>query len=115
MKYESAFTMDTSSIKYGPGVTQEVGYDMKNLGATRVLVVTDPETLLFTMEGSPLPRIETDSLLVHLEALGIAHTGRQGNFFVGKALMDPVGNRASRKAGCREARPARAPAPSRRP
>lgn len=39
---ETAFTMDTSSIKYGPGVTREVGYDMKNLGATRVLVVTDP-------------------------------------------------------------------------
>ena len=25
---ESAFTMDTSSIKYGPGVTREVGFDM---------------------------------------------------------------------------------------
>ena len=31
---ENAFTMDTSSIKYGPGVTREVGYDMKILGAT---------------------------------------------------------------------------------
>ncbi len=42
MRYESAFTMDTSSIKYGPGVTREVGHDMKNLGAARVLVLTDP-------------------------------------------------------------------------
>jgi hydroxyacid-oxoacid transhydrogenase len=42
MTFESAFTMDTSSIKYGPGVTREVGHDMKNLGATRVLVVSDP-------------------------------------------------------------------------
>ena len=39
---ESAFTMDTSSIKYGPGVTREVGSDMKKLGAERVMVVTDP-------------------------------------------------------------------------
>lgn len=39
---ESAFTMDTSSIKYGPGVTREVGFDMKKLGAKRVMVVTDP-------------------------------------------------------------------------
>ena len=39
---ESAFTMDTSSIKYGPGVTREVGSDMKRLGAERVMVVTDP-------------------------------------------------------------------------
>lgn len=39
---ESAFTMDTSSIKYGPGATREVGHDMKKLGARRVMVVTDP-------------------------------------------------------------------------
>ncbi len=42
MKLETAFTMDTSSIKYGPGVTREVGYDMKHLGAQRVMVLTDP-------------------------------------------------------------------------
>jgi hydroxyacid-oxoacid transhydrogenase len=41
-KFETAFTMDTSSIKYGPGVTREVGFDMKKLGARRVMVVTDP-------------------------------------------------------------------------
>jgi len=41
-KFETAFTMATSSIKYGPGVTREVGYDMKKLGSSRVLVVTDP-------------------------------------------------------------------------
>jgi hydroxyacid-oxoacid transhydrogenase len=34
--------MDTSSIKYGPGVTREVGHDMARLGARRVMVVTDP-------------------------------------------------------------------------
>lgn len=39
---ETAFTMDTSSIKYGPGVTREVGYEMNRLGARRVMVVTDP-------------------------------------------------------------------------
>lgn len=42
MPNETAFTMDTSSIKYGPGVTREVGYDMAKLGAKRVMVVTDP-------------------------------------------------------------------------
>ncbi len=42
MTFESAFTMDTSSIKYGPGTTQEVGYDMERFGAKRVMVVTDP-------------------------------------------------------------------------
>jgi hydroxyacid-oxoacid transhydrogenase len=42
MVYETAFTMDSSSIKYGPGVTSEVGYDMARLGARRVMVLTDP-------------------------------------------------------------------------
>jgi hydroxyacid-oxoacid transhydrogenase len=43
MAFETAFTMDTSSIKYGPGVTREVGQDMKELGTRRVMVVTDPD------------------------------------------------------------------------
>jgi len=42
MAAETVFTMDTSSIKYGPGVTREVGYEMGRLGAKRVMVVTDP-------------------------------------------------------------------------
>ncbi len=54
MQFETAFTMDTSSIKFGPGVTREVGADMAAQGATRVMVVTDPnlapsETVAITL------------------------------------------------------------------
>ena len=42
MALETIFTMDSSSIKYGPGATREVGYDMGQLGGRRVMVVTDP-------------------------------------------------------------------------
>jgi hydroxyacid-oxoacid transhydrogenase len=42
MANETIFTMDTSSIKFGPGATREVGDDLRMLGATRVMVVTDP-------------------------------------------------------------------------
>ena len=42
MAFETAFSMDTSNIKYGGGVTAEVGWDMRRLGGTRVMVVTDP-------------------------------------------------------------------------
>jgi hydroxyacid-oxoacid transhydrogenase len=56
MTFETAFTMDTSSIKFGPGVTREVGQDMKLLGARRVMVVTDPnlaacEPVAITLEA----------------------------------------------------------------
>lgn len=42
MDRETRFTMDTSSIKYGPGATREVGADMARFGSRRVMVVTDP-------------------------------------------------------------------------
>ena len=42
MANETAFSMETSSIKYGPGVTREVGYEMRRMGVRRVMVVTDP-------------------------------------------------------------------------
>lgn len=42
MRREFAFTLDTSSIKFGPGVTREVGSDVAELGVSRVMVLTDP-------------------------------------------------------------------------
>lgn len=38
---EYAFEMAASSIRFGPGCTKEVGMDFKNLGAKKVMVVTD--------------------------------------------------------------------------
>jgi hydroxyacid-oxoacid transhydrogenase len=56
MQFETAFSMDTSSIKYGPGATREVGHDMRQLGGRRVMVVTDPslshsEPVVVTLEA----------------------------------------------------------------
>src|SRR6202453_677554 len=42
MKNEIAFEMAASSIRFGPGVTREVGMDLADLGARKVLVITDP-------------------------------------------------------------------------
>lgn len=38
---EYAFEMAASSIRFGPGCTKEVGMDFQNLGAKKVMVVTD--------------------------------------------------------------------------
>ena len=42
MKNEIAFEMAASNIRFGPGVTREVGMDLADLGARKVLVITDP-------------------------------------------------------------------------
>ena len=47
MPTETAFEMATSSVRFGAGVTREVGMDLKDLGARHALVITDP--LLRTM------------------------------------------------------------------
>ena len=42
MDYEYAFEVAASSIRFGPGVTREVGMDLADMGVRRTLVVTDP-------------------------------------------------------------------------
>jgi len=43
MAYETAFQMAASNIRYGPGVTREVGMDLADMGAKHAMVVTDPQ------------------------------------------------------------------------
>jgi hydroxyacid-oxoacid transhydrogenase len=62
MKNEIAFEMAASSIRFGPGVTREVGLDLADLGARKVLVITDP--LLADM-----PPVET--ALESLDSAGV--------------------------------------------
>jgi len=42
MNHETAFEMAVASIRFGSGVTREVGPDLKEMGVRLVLVVTDP-------------------------------------------------------------------------
>ena len=42
MPHENAFEIAISSIRFGAGVTREVGMDLAGMGARNVLVVTDP-------------------------------------------------------------------------
>lgn len=64
MNNEIAFEMAASSIRFGAGVTREVGMDLADLGARQVLVVTDP--MLTKM--APV-----QTVLESLDAAGVGH------------------------------------------
>lgn len=42
MEHDVAFEMTTARIRFGPGVTREVGMELADMGVRRVMVVTDP-------------------------------------------------------------------------
>jgi hydroxyacid-oxoacid transhydrogenase len=57
MEKDFAFEMAASSVRFGIGVTREVGADLKEIGTTLALVVTDP-----TVAVLPPARTVVDSL-----------------------------------------------------
>lgn len=75
MALETAFSMDTSSIKYGAGVTEEVGHEMESLGAKRVMVVTDPGL------------VQSDPVTITLKSL---KTAGIDSFLFGKSRVEPT-------------------------
>jgi len=44
MTNDTAFEMATSSVRFGPGVTREIGMDLADMSARRVMMRTDPPT-----------------------------------------------------------------------
>src|SRR5689334_6420218 len=69
---EHAFEMAVSSIRFGAGVTREVGMDLADMQARNVLVVTDPvlrhlapvETVLTSLTENKIPHAIYDRVRV---------------------------------------------------
>ena len=62
---ETAFEISAAAVRFGPGVTAEVGFDLADLGARRALVIADPALMR-------LPPVRT--ILDSLTQNGIATT-----------------------------------------
>jgi hydroxyacid-oxoacid transhydrogenase len=94
MTTETAFVMNTSRIKYGPGATREVGCDMAAMGVRRVLVVSDPSlagrepvvVALDALLAQGLDAVLYDSVRIEptdrsfLEAIRFATEGQFGGY-----------------------------------
>ena len=89
MSSDYAFEMAVSSIRFGKGVTREVGMDLAELGVKRVLVITDPtvrslaplQTVVESLEHSRVPCTIYDRVRVEptdesfLDAINFAKAG----------------------------------------
>jgi hydroxyacid-oxoacid transhydrogenase len=72
MSKDIAFEMAVSSVRFGVGVTREVGMDLAEMGATLVMVVTDPllarlppvRTVLESLEQNKIPYAVYDRVRV---------------------------------------------------
>ena len=66
MEFEYAFEMSASSIRFGPGVTREVGMDLADLKVQRVMVVTDPNLAKLPPVATVLDSLEREKIRFHL-------------------------------------------------
>jgi hydroxyacid-oxoacid transhydrogenase len=64
MQYDTAFQMAAANIRFGRGVTREIGMDLVDLGAKRTLVLIDP-----ALVDTPTGQTVRESL----EAAGVGH------------------------------------------
>ncbi len=62
MEREFAFEMATSNIRFGAGVTREVGMDLADLGAKRVMVVTDSHLAKLPPVATVLEALEAEKV-----------------------------------------------------
>jgi len=89
MAKDIAFEMAVSSVRFGAGVTREVGMDLADLGARRALVITDPTlaamrpvaTVMESLRDSGVPATLYDRVRVEpsdesfLDAIAFARDG----------------------------------------
>lgn len=104
MQHDHAFEMATSNIRFGPGVTREVGMDLADLGVKRALVLTDPNLANSAPVATVLTALEEESIAFELfdrvrveptdgsfqDAIDVAATGNFDGFVAvgGGSTMD---------------------------
>ena len=59
---ERAFKLETTPITFGPGASEEAGWEMKRLGAGRVMVVSDPGVVRAGITGKVGEILEAEGI-----------------------------------------------------
>ena len=62
MTKEICFEMAASNLRYGPGVTAEIGMDLKDLGINKVMVLTDPNLSKLPPVATVIKSLESEQV-----------------------------------------------------
>jgi hydroxyacid-oxoacid transhydrogenase len=63
---ETIFTMEATPLKYGPGASEEVGWEIKRMGVGRVMLVSDPGVVEVGITGRIQELIEAEGIEVEV-------------------------------------------------
>ena len=59
---ETVFTLEATPIKFGPGASADAGWELKRLGASRVMVVSDPGVIRAGITERVVAAIEAEGI-----------------------------------------------------
>lgn len=62
MEKEIGFEMAASNIRFGNGITAEIGMDLKDLGVKKVMVLTDPNIAKLPMTQTVIKSLDTEGV-----------------------------------------------------
>jgi alcohol dehydrogenase class IV len=69
--HETIFTMEATPLKYGPGASEEVGWEIKRMGVSRVMLISDPGVIEIGITGRIQELVEAEG--VEVEVYDKAH------------------------------------------
>ncbi len=64
--HETIFTLEATPIKYGPGASEETGWELKRMGVERVMLVSDPGVVKAGITGRIQELIEAEGIKVEV-------------------------------------------------
>ena len=63
---ETVFTMEATPLKYGPGASEEAGWELKRMGVGRVMLVSDPGIVKADITGRIVELVEAEGIEVEV-------------------------------------------------
>jgi alcohol dehydrogenase class IV len=64
--HETIFTLEATPLKYGPGASEETGWELKRMGVGRVMLVSDPGVVEAGITGRIVGLIEAEGIEVEV-------------------------------------------------